>query len=499
MGTRGYWFYHHKGWYYVYFSRLDSYPQGLGIQVASQIPVGDPENYQNWLKALRESLDKDLETAKEKGILENKDINPMYTQTAPTNDLWIEWMYELDLDREIFLVDSHPLFDLRNMPSTPELFVECIGFDSYGHRACSASTPIQHIYNWMSPPPTVEDGAIQRFLTIGERSELPFEKLLSITGVGPIEKCEAVHIAFYEVIVGQMMRDWEVHHFLRVLESFPDRSHLSADHISIGMNMVNATVGGNRFDVQTTGADYDLMWLSANICLHISTHLDDERNRKKNIIELVDAVVHHQREYPGDKYGILFSFFHCIIVKVNATGGFKCTTPLRFLPSFYASSPSTPGITAIARLAYHCSDLALDKSHATNSLPSDHVLNRVPEDVWRTVAENLGSRDLHNLLSINLPLLRPVVRSILRYPHLGDHRLTGVIRRIDGSETWVPDSDSSTPNPVLISHTFSTVIQGSSGPTLTLGIRNNYTHCHLIPIRNDATGPHAIYYTIGSK
>lgn len=74
--------------------------------MASQIPADNPEKYQRWLEDLRESLDRDLEEIKQKGMLEVEHGNRNYTQTAPLNGLFIEWMYELDLDREVFLGES---------------------------------------------------------------------------------------------------------------------------------------------------------------------------------------------------------------------------------------------------------------------------------------------------------------------------------------------------------------------------------------------------------
>lgn len=57
----------------------------------------------------------------------------------------------------------------------------------------------------------------------------------------------------------------------------------------------------------------------------------------------------------GIIYGVAFSIFHCVVVHINTQNGFtfKHSNALQFLPSFYADTPSTPGITALAHLGYH--------------------------------------------------------------------------------------------------------------------------------------------------
>ncbi|KAJ7487209.1 hypothetical protein B0H11DRAFT_2014764 [Mycena galericulata] len=419
MGTHGFWFYYHKGWYHVHYNRYDSYPEGLGIQVASQIP--------RWLEDLRESLDRDLEEAKRTGMLETEHVNRNYTQTAPLNGLYIEWMYEMDLDREIFLV--------------------------YGHRACAPSTPVEHIYNWTTPPPTVEDAEIDNY---PPRAELSIEELLFVTPT--IERCEAASIAISEVIIGQMIKTWTVGHLVRRLEALPDRSHIPDELLAIGVDMVNATIEGTR------------TLITPDICLRISTHLDDERYRKKSILELVNLIVDHQQQHPNLKYGILFSFFHCVIIKVDSDGGFECTTALQFLPTFYAHSPSTPGITALVRLAYNHIATSLPNTDDTNNpLPPDHVLNRVPEDVWRNIAEHLGFDDLHNLPQC-LPQLAAAAGSLLRYPYIGEYRILDVGKEADDGGTWVPSKENPRPNPALVSRTFSAMIDGKFVPALKIGV-----------------------------
>jgi hypothetical protein len=194
--------------------------------------------------------------------------------------------------------------------------------------------------------------------------------------------------------------------------------------------------------------------------LHITTHLDDERNRKKDLLRLVDEIV-RARDHPEIKYGILFSFFHCVIVSVDANNGFKCTPPLQFLPSFHTTSPSTPGITAVAVLAYYT--LTTKTSDIVNPLPADHILSRVPKDVWLHITKDLIPLDLRAFVSSFL-WLEDVANDILRFPHLGDYRLVEAIGPEMEPKRASYDENGSLPsqaNLALLTHRFSAVCGGS--------------------------------------
>ncbi|KAJ7113144.1 hypothetical protein C8R44DRAFT_741473 [Mycena epipterygia] len=313
------------------------------------------------------------------------------------------------------------------MPDSPELFVESVGFNSYGHRACTPSTPKQHIYNWMSARPVVKDDAIERYAVDQQHPKLIVEDLL--------------------VIIGQMIQTWTVGYLLPRLEALPDRSHIYDELLCIGVDMVTAA-----FCVDLALAVADFIHIKNVICRRITTHLDDERDRKENTLELADEIVRSRS--PDVHYGILFSFFHCVIVKVYPDGNFDSTLALQFVPSFYTASPSTPGITAIARLAYHSTTTIADTDDPPNLLPVEHILNQVPKDV-----------------SI-VPGFKGAADAILLYPHIRDYRLIEAIGW-DGEEEGRSEPHSSKdgiPNPVPASRRFSAMREGSAVPVLTLAV-----------------------------
>jgi hypothetical protein len=84
----------------LYISRLEahSFVQGLGVQVAAEVPR-DPEAYKEWLERLRKSLDADFEENKS----QVDSLDYFITKEQPLGDVFIEWVYEIDLDHEVFL------------------------------------------------------------------------------------------------------------------------------------------------------------------------------------------------------------------------------------------------------------------------------------------------------------------------------------------------------------------------------------------------------------
>lgn len=150
MGTRGYRVVRFRRRYYRFFSSLDSYREGLGQQIVDEIPT-DPKDYDNWLAqrrrealgwetALRKHLCKkradyeqvdagaddgpadaaaaDAAASDEESETEDDERN--WGENLPgfmpvTNDVFIEWVYtiDLDLDLEVFTVNNSAHFRLN--------------------------------------------------------------------------------------------------------------------------------------------------------------------------------------------------------------------------------------------------------------------------------------------------------------------------------------------------------------------------------------------------
>ncbi|KAL8785640.1 MAG: hypothetical protein Q9195_008560 [Heterodermia aff. obscurata] len=132
MGTGGYKAWRFRKRYYAEYNSHDSYPDWLGSGIAREIP-SNREEYKQWLCAQRSimaereaNLDRYL-TFKHAGQRpgeEDEDVRdakgfiawaqPIWL--APLNSVPIEWVYIVDLDREVFSVNNGAHFKLDRVP-----------------------------------------------------------------------------------------------------------------------------------------------------------------------------------------------------------------------------------------------------------------------------------------------------------------------------------------------------------------------------------------------
>nr|GAT58384.1 predicted protein [Mycena chlorophos] len=215
MGTHGYSVYRYKGIYFIQYHHWDAYPRGLGVQVKNVIP-DDQSEYQLWLEDEKAERERDL---RDNPISwDDKDSDHWRSSEAPSFKDDVSWIYEIDLDHEVFLVDNFPLFSLKNMPQTEDLFCRCIGFNHYGHRSYKTFTPMKCRYNWTALPPAGPQQTIAAY----DALNLPVVDIDALLGVA----CNAVRpgwesarIALYEVLVGRKMQSGAFGQAIHTLET----------------------------------------------------------------------------------------------------------------------------------------------------------------------------------------------------------------------------------------------------------------------------------------
>ena len=451
MGTRGYKVYRHKGRYYVYYNHFDSYPSIFGLQVLHEIPRDvSKEEFEEWVRTTREYV----YAQRDSRMLNDPDDSSNYvSDEQPENNIFIEWIYEIDLDNLVFHVDSQPLFRLDNMPPD-SIFMGSISFDHFGHRAFSEYTPIQFRYDWRAPPPTPSPESLVAYNSSHIRSSASsVHDLLDVSE--ELSSIEHVRTTFIELLVTRRMTDRDVGHYVRVLENAPDRDHIPQSMLDLAVFLVKFSVGPPicSLDLHPCfGWPYkierDFVWIRKDACLCITTHLDDEDNLRASI----GALVHHintAQDKVGTIFGIACSIFHCAIVRVDKDivqgTSFSHTPALQFLPSFYAKKMSTPGIEALSRLGCQSSgveflDIIPDKHGHRNrhSFTTDREFIVMPEsaaeivpvEVWTRIGDFLTSPfDLVNLASIS-PQALLAAADLTRYPwvkvHSSEFRLVDV-------------------------------------------------------------------------
>ncbi|KAF7289216.1 polymerase II transcription elongation factor [Mycena indigotica] len=462
MGTRGYRVYRYKRRYFVTYNHYDSYPRIFGVQVKKEVP-SDAVEYQLWLATLRQKLEKELEAH---AVDKNASDFEIFHR-PPVNDIFIEWIYELDLDNELFLVDNCPIFSLRNIPADDDVFCACIGFNSYGHRSYSPRTPVEYRDSWVVAPPLVDQAAIAAYAALGPEI-LGIDAILDRPPDREPPQWELARIAFYEIVVGGRMRAQSFATSIHVLETVRDRrdiplyiSSWGAAVLRLGiqrldLNNIKNRKPGSTIDSAPVSAQ-QLLWIVPDtVCVRFCTHLDDERVWKKEAGEMGHEMEQVESE---TVFGILFSLFHCAIMK-RADGKLQVTQAMQFLPSLHTDNPSTPGIAAVARLGL-CE--ALNKPSVTRKSLPGHFLSSVPPEIIQHIVEDLSTTDLDHLSWAAPAIFEPHVDTLLRrYSYVGEYRLDRVLPESVPSNLIEDEDLQGSPSglPAAHSHYFSATFLG---------------------------------------
>lgn len=437
MGTRGYEVYRHKGRFFVMYNHCDSYPRGLGRYILSVIPK-ERDKFKRWLRDKRAMVDAEVKrwesmTTRERGSSRN-----FVSSSQPRTDVHIEWVYELDLDNLVFHINACPVLRLHHMPPA-HIFLNCISFDHYGGVAYASNTPAQYRYNWRSSPPAVNDITLETYMHHNS-SIASIHELLSIREA--LTNREVVRVKLLEVCVGSVIT---LHgtRVLRQMESLPDRESMTQRAVALAMTFVLlslSTTPFSEFKFRVKIPESKFWWPQSDVCVLLCTHLDYEKNLQAAISELVEHIL----EITDGKdivYGVAFSVFHCAIVRVDTGAGLdgpsvRHTPTLNFIPSYYAESPSTPGITALALLSQtirfnhraimsrYLQEHDMNEQVETFQVPSSSgQLARLPVEILeKTAGYILDTDDLVAFaMSSQLAMLASVPS--LKYPRVGRYPL----------------------------------------------------------------------------
>jgi hypothetical protein len=264
---------------------------------------------------------------------------------------------------------------------------------------------------------------------------------------------EHVRVSLLEVMIGQCMIHPVIGKDIYNIGIVFDHSQLTDDQWSIACFMASIAFVPPIFDdIQHTWHPEpnrkEFTWVREDIVVFIASHLDDERCLQASVSRLINAIM-EQKDNLGDYFGIAFSVYHCALVKVVKdahTMTFSHTNALQFLPSFYACSPSTPGITALARLSLRIDpalftrvveiyrynrptevgnetgELLVERADGSNDVPPNIICPPLPFELWNEIALHLHYSELISFGLVS-KLFREVASEILRYPHLCGYRL----------------------------------------------------------------------------
>jgi hypothetical protein len=127
---------------------------------------------------------------------------------------------------------------------------------------------------------------------------------------------ERARTAFVELLVTRCMAEYGIGRHLRILESVPDRDHIPKSMLRLALPLVNFAVGPpiSSLPCIPRHASQDLIWIRRDVCMRITTHLDDKDNLRASIRDLVRLINTTQNGKVGTVYGIACSIFHCAVV-----------------------------------------------------------------------------------------------------------------------------------------------------------------------------------------
>ncbi|KDQ19329.1 hypothetical protein BOTBODRAFT_27915 [Botryobasidium botryosum FD-172 SS1] len=460
MGTRGLKVYRHRARYFVHYNHWDSYPEGFGVHVLSEIPQG--EAFEEWLALMRKQLDRELKEWEASGCPSRKDQKTfpdwVVEAQATSNEFDAEWIYEIDLDRLVFHIDARPAFRLDCLPPE-DVFVEGISYDNYGDRCYAPSVPEEHHYDWKPAPSPVEDSVVDAYCSYARGAEavVPVHELLSVAK--GLSHVETVWTRLLEVTVGQLMCNHSL--IVKELESRAHWTEMAEAERALGLVVGNAALevgfipGEDEDNFPGVPAE-DVWWLERNMCMCLATHLDDERSMQAAIVRLRNEVMRKEAGTPDVVYGVVTSIYHLVILRVDRSmeGAVKHTPALQFFPSFYATSMSTPGIMALARLGRHVQPI-----EGATLLTTYHPLSQLSDQKLCKFAKRLAySTDNPEFAKISDPTIS-AAELFLGYPLLGEHLL---LSTIDIYPEHPQDSQSRDPRPYrhLVAGEFTTFTHG---------------------------------------
>ncbi|KAF4565712.1 hypothetical protein EYR40_002217 [Pleurotus pulmonarius] len=431
------------------------------------IPL-DPSAYKEWLDKMRAIYDRLLRRAGKIEEESDEDDEEWHYRDFTADDVDVEeveikdtrvlpdtmtvYVYEIDLDDEVFWVNGMPLFRLDCMP-TAEVFLEVLSKDHYGHFATKVSMPSEHAYRIAAPaqPPSEQDLSSYESLQGSTNVGTDIHELLGVAKQP--SPADRVRIRLYEIIAGLSMSSFQFVSRLLASQIAPSapstippfitatakfmvfRAFLPmAFHPDIALSSekwIEELERGRR------GEGERMLWLRPDVCFSAGFYLEHDEHLRAAVGRMVREIHRASKNKKnGVVYGIICSLFHCVIVRVQldsgSGGSFQHTPALQFLPFRFAESPSTPGITALLRLASKYDDLlsetVLSKSPfkskpGASQVPASTYIDRLPaKPVARIAAFIPNLMTLLAFASLN-PTTAAQANHELSFPFIGDHHL----------------------------------------------------------------------------
>ncbi|KAF9009304.1 hypothetical protein BDZ89DRAFT_1078572, partial [Hymenopellis radicata] len=363
----------------------------------------------------------------------------MIMREAPRNDLFIEWIYTIDLDNLVFHIDSNPVFSLTSLPKTEDDFLAYIGSNSYGHRSYESTTPLEYQFcaNWSASPPAVDESVLEECTSLQAQQSDDVLELPESTVTG-------LRRRYVETFVGALMRADAVYKdYLSFLQA-SKREDLSAEVLELTKKLLCVVLAPPMFSTEarlgvvdpfqllkTSGLHLPrdekelLWWMRDNLCIYISTHLDDPKNFQAAIAAIVKEMqAHDANDATHPKFGVIFSITKCAVVRLDSATSTVIHSPaLDFLPSWHTTSPHTEGITLLARLCEYLDDIA--DGCPSIKPPLDACQLKLPVELVFQVLKCVPEPEAIFTAARASSILKAVAKPILMQPYFNGQFLIG--------------------------------------------------------------------------
>ncbi|OJA16094.1 hypothetical protein AZE42_05648 [Rhizopogon vesiculosus] len=325
------------------------------------------------------------------------DDKSIVSTERPLFEFDIKYIYEIDLDRNIFHINDIPFFTLECLPSV-NVFLKYVTEGHYRNVACAAGCPSEHMYKRPALP-VVDDSEFATYQSlVCTGTHVALSDLLAISDV--LSPGEHVRASLLETMIGQcMVKEHGISNLgdvrrvvVRTISQFGLVSlhdQITDQEWSTASFMANLAFIPHIFDYSDLISNHsklsrnELSWVREDTVVRIAIHLDDERCLLASISRLIDEIL-EQKGNPGDYFGPE-----------------KRSTKMRH-------ADTTKSLT--------------DDAEDTPTQTSRSVL---PPELWREIAFNLH---LHDLIAFGLvsKLCNAVASIVLRYPQICGYRLVGV-------------------------------------------------------------------------
>lgn len=344
-----------------------------------------------------------------------------------------------------------------------DVFLASIAKDSYGHRACAADTPEQYRYSWKATLRAIETSVLAEYaqLSSGQAPvQVGSEEVHELLGVPlSLSHLEKLRIRVLEVAVGVEMGSYKSGHDLKELETY---SHV--DEVCEGpdphiLSVMRDMMLWAMYPMSFEDCDEESWqekkkvqlddWLRRDVFLHLHLHIDDEETLRAAVVEVSNKIMLDRPAATGPDvlYAIIFSGHHLAIVRIDrisnadATFAVTHTNALPFFPSWYATSPSTLGITALGRLSYLPDPDAVRRlapnanNERSETLFADTgMLDTLPSEILVKIASYVTDVDARYTYASLSPRTKQASMDILRDVYVNGWPLLAISERDTSSE-----------------------------------------------------------------